>query len=129
MEPYAAHVVKDLKKLGRKANSLGCYGVTAYHCWNYIAPQHFDEDATWTISYQLKKLNCKSDEFGFVFGQWGHVLETVENCVWLVRPLFIQSVFRNLSCFKIGGSEEETCMGQLRHVPAHWKLVAVCLKE
>jgi hypothetical protein len=53
VEPYAPDVVRDMKTLGENANSLGCYGITAYHCWNYIAPEHFDEDATWTVSYRV----------------------------------------------------------------------------
>jgi hypothetical protein len=82
VEPYAPDVVRDMRTLGENANSLGCYGITAYHCWNYIAPEHFDEDATWTVSYQLRKRNCKKDEFNFSFAHWGHYLETIENCTW-----------------------------------------------
>lgn len=69
-------------EFGKEACVLGHYGVTAYHCWNYIAPQHYDKDATWTISYQLFKNGCMDDEFNFAFSHWGKMLETVSNCVW-----------------------------------------------
>jgi hypothetical protein len=82
LEPYATSVVKEMKGLGREAHVLGHYGVTAYHCWNYIAPQHFDNDSTWTVSYQLLKQGCMEHEFNFCFSHWGQVLETKENCIW-----------------------------------------------
>lgn len=82
LEPYAPHVVKSLRELGHRANVLGTYGITAYHCWNYIAPQHYDDDATWTVSYQLRKNNCQEDEFSFALTKWGCYLATVENCCW-----------------------------------------------
>lgn len=82
LEPHASSVVHEMENLGLEANVLGHYGVTAYHCWNYIAPQHFDKDATWTISYQLFKKNCMQDEFNFCFSHWGKLLETRENCAW-----------------------------------------------
>ncbi|KAG8220397.1 hypothetical protein J3R82DRAFT_3379 [Butyriboletus roseoflavus] len=82
LEPHALSVVKELKELGKQVNVLGHYGVTAYHCWNYIAPEHLDNDATSTVSYQLKKMGCKDDEFNFSFAKWGKVLETKENCIW-----------------------------------------------
>ena len=82
LEPHAPSVVRGMKDLGLQASVLGCYGITAYHCWNYIAPQHLDKDAAWTISYQLYKKGCLPDEFNFCFSQWGKLLETMENCVW-----------------------------------------------
>jgi len=82
IDPYVPSVVKDLKDMGEYTNSLGSYGVTAYHCWNYMAPQHRDVDATWTVAYQLYKIGCSPEEFSFSFSTWGHYLETVENCVW-----------------------------------------------
>ncbi|KAF9219273.1 hypothetical protein BS17DRAFT_770121 [Gyrodon lividus] len=80
--PHAPSVVKEMQDLGRESNVLGNYGVTAYHCWNYISPQHFDKDHTWTISYQLFKKGCMQDEFDFSLAHWGISLETIENCAW-----------------------------------------------
>lgn len=82
LEPHAPSVVKEMKKLGLEANVLGNYGITAYHCWNYIAPQHFDKDSTWTVSYQLFKNGCMNDEYNFCFSHWGKLLQTRDNCVW-----------------------------------------------
>ena len=84
LEPHASSVVHEMEALGLEANVLGHYGVTAYHCWNYIAPQHFDKDATWTVAYQLFKNNCMQDEFNFCFSHWGKLLETRDNCIWQV---------------------------------------------
>ncbi|KAF8414636.1 hypothetical protein L210DRAFT_989912 [Boletus edulis BED1] len=82
IEPHAPSVVKEMKAIGQEACVLGSYGITGYHCWNYIAPQHLDKDGTWTISYQLFKKGCLPDEFNFCFSHFGKVLDTVENCVW-----------------------------------------------
>jgi hypothetical protein len=82
VEPHAPSVVKEFKALGLQANVLGHYGVTAYHCWNYIAAEHFDNDGSWTVSYQLHKEGCMDDEFNFSLAHWGRVLHTTENCIW-----------------------------------------------
>ena len=84
LEPHAPLVVKELKQLGKQANILGHYGVTIYHWWNYIAAEHFDKDATSTVSYQLKKRDCNDAKFNFSFSEWEKVLETRENCIWWV---------------------------------------------
>lgn len=82
IEPHAPLVVKEMKELGLEASVLGNYGITAYHCWNYIAPQHIDQDGTWTVSYQLFKHGCLPDEFNFCFSHWGKLLKTMDNCAW-----------------------------------------------
>ena len=82
VHPYAPEVVQDFQDSGKVSNALGCYGVVAYHCWNYIAPQHIDNDATWSVSYQLRKRGCSGTEFSFAYTEWGCYLETVENCIW-----------------------------------------------
>ena len=91
IQPFCPRVVADLKHVGEEANTLGSYGVNAYHCRNYIAPQHRDEDATWTVSHQLRKRNCSEDEYCFAFSEWGYYLETKENCTW-------QAVYRSHQC-------------------------------
>ncbi|KAG8215291.1 hypothetical protein J3R82DRAFT_8860 [Butyriboletus roseoflavus] len=82
LHPHASSVIHEMEDLGREVNVLGQYGVTGYHCWNYIAPQHMDKDAAWTISYQLFKEKCHEDEFNFCLSHWGKVLETKANCAW-----------------------------------------------
>ncbi|KAF8141780.1 hypothetical protein EV363DRAFT_1291758 [Boletus edulis] len=82
IEPHAPSVVSKMKAIGMEACMLRSYGITGYHCWNYIAPQHLDKDGTWTISYQLFKKGCIPDEFNFCFSHFGKVLDMVENCVW-----------------------------------------------
>lgn len=82
LEVHAPSVVKEMRDLGREANVLGHYGITAFHCWNYIAPQHFDKDASWTVSYQLIKSHCMEDEFNFSLSHWGKMIQTVDNCAW-----------------------------------------------
>lgn len=119
IEPYAPHVTKELKMLGKQANSLGTYGMTAYHCRNYIVPHHYDQDATWTVSYQLKKEHCRIHEFGFSFAHWGCYLETVSNCVWLVVLLwFLVSILTLLT----GGSEVIIFTEPSPHHLAQWRL-------
>jgi len=82
LQPHVPDIIKNFKEAGSKVNKLGCYGATAYHCWNYIAPQHSDSDATWTIAHQLKKQTRENVEFSFAFTRWKYYLETRENCSW-----------------------------------------------
>jgi len=78
VHPQAA---RELRQLSSEVNSLGGIGATAYYCWNFVAPQHIDLDATWTIALQTCK-EAPADEFNFVMMDLGCYVETVENALW-----------------------------------------------
>lgn len=79
--PIHPHAAKELRQLSSEVNSLGGIGVTAYYCWNFVAPQHVDRDATWTIALQTCK-EAPADEFNFVMMDLGCYVETAENALW-----------------------------------------------
>ncbi|KAG2362870.1 hypothetical protein BDR07DRAFT_1484229 [Suillus spraguei] len=79
--PLHPEAAKELKQLSSKVNSLGGIGATAYYCWNFVAPQHVDRDATWTIALQTC-LEAPADEFNFVMMDLGCFIETTENALW-----------------------------------------------
>ncbi|KAG1853973.1 hypothetical protein F4604DRAFT_1932943 [Suillus subluteus] len=78
VHPQAA---RELRQLSSEVNSLGGIGATAYYCWNFVAPQHVDRDATWTIALQTCK-EALADEFNFVMMDLGCYVETAENALW-----------------------------------------------
>ncbi|KAG1845816.1 hypothetical protein F4604DRAFT_1688588 [Suillus subluteus] len=67
--PIHPHAARDLRR------------ATAYYCWNFVAPQHVDHDATWTIALQTYK-EATADEFNFVMMDLGCYVETAENALW-----------------------------------------------
>jgi hypothetical protein len=79
--PVHAHAARELQQLSSEVNSLGGIGVTAYCCWNFVASQHVDHDATWTIALRTCK-EAPSDEFNFVMMDLGCHVETTENALW-----------------------------------------------
>ncbi|KAG2353218.1 hypothetical protein BDR07DRAFT_1382599 [Suillus spraguei] len=81
IEPFHPQVARELRRLSSEVNSLGGIGVTAYYCWNFVAPQHIDCDATWTIALQTRK-EALADEFNFIMADLGCYVETAENALW-----------------------------------------------
>ncbi|KAG2045888.1 hypothetical protein BDR06DRAFT_1015217 [Suillus hirtellus] len=79
--PVHPQVAGELRRLSSEVNSLGGIGATAYYCWNFVAPQHIDHDATWTIALQTCK-EALADEFNFVMMDLGCYVETAENALW-----------------------------------------------
>lgn len=79
--PLHPDVTRELRDLSAEVNSLGGIGATAYYCWNFVALQHVDHDATWTISLQTCK-EARQDEFNFVLMDLGCYVETRENSLW-----------------------------------------------
>lgn len=79
--PVHPQVAGELRRLSSEVNSLGGIGATAYYCWNFVAPQHVDHDATWTIALQTCK-EAPADEFNFVMMDLGCYVETAENALW-----------------------------------------------
>ncbi|THU90117.1 hypothetical protein K435DRAFT_864596 [Dendrothele bispora CBS 962.96] len=60
---------------------LGPGGMNAFYCHNYIAPQHFDQDETFTITFQTKKTGHPRF-FNFAFSQYGIILHTETDTTW-----------------------------------------------
>ncbi|KAG2335577.1 hypothetical protein BDR05DRAFT_353426 [Suillus weaverae] len=79
--PVHPQAARELRQLSSEVNSLGGIGATAYYCWNFVAPQHVDRDATWTIALQTCK-EALADEFNFVMMDLGCYVETAENALW-----------------------------------------------
>ena len=79
--PVHPQAARELRHLSSEVNSLGGIGATAYYCWNFVAPQHVDRDATWTIALQTCKESL-ADEFNFVMMDLGCYVETAENALW-----------------------------------------------
>ncbi|KAG1860111.1 hypothetical protein F4604DRAFT_1684486 [Suillus subluteus] len=80
------HPVGSRKPTGGKPGDTytgygGGIGVTTYYCWNFVAPQHVDHDATWTTALQTYK-EAMADEFNFVMMDLGCYVETAENALW-----------------------------------------------
>ncbi|KAG1852843.1 hypothetical protein DFJ58DRAFT_745997 [Suillus subalutaceus] len=81
---YAApHVAKDIKEKSAAAemNRLGTSGANIFYCSNYLSPQHFDHDASWSICSQLDKAGT-ADEWNFCYTEWGAYIQTRANTVW-----------------------------------------------
>lgn len=54
-----------------------------YHCLNYTAPQHWDDDAVASFCTQLELVAYKPwKEFSFIHTQYGLYLETQGNMLW-----------------------------------------------
>ena len=64
-------MVRDMKELRMEACVLGSYGIMAYHCWNYIVPQHITK-----MMHGLGHISCSkmavcwtSSTFAFHIGE------------------------------------------------------------
>ncbi|KAL0056854.1 hypothetical protein AAF712_016532, partial [Marasmius tenuissimus] len=77
-------VFGDIRTATRGASTrlLGPFGVNGVYCSNYIAPQHRDNDLTFTTAVQLRKASPCSTDFLFVYSEWGIVIDTLEGCVF-----------------------------------------------
>ncbi|KAG1839137.1 hypothetical protein DFJ58DRAFT_749106 [Suillus subalutaceus] len=56
-------------------------GANIFYCSNYLSPQHFDHDASWSICSQLDKAGT-ADEWNFCYTEWGAYIQTRANTVW-----------------------------------------------
>ncbi|KAG2753406.1 hypothetical protein P692DRAFT_20845883 [Suillus brevipes Sb2] len=81
---YAApHVAKNIKEKSAAAemNRLGTSGANIFYCSDYLSPQHFDRDASWSICSQLDKTGA-TDEWNFCYTEWSAYIQTRANSVW-----------------------------------------------
>ncbi|KAJ7121145.1 hypothetical protein C8R44DRAFT_981960 [Mycena epipterygia] len=85
---FAPGVINDIKHTVTKAgiNRMGKMGMNSFYCWEYGAPLHRDNDATWSLCCQLWKDTPYKDEYNFAYAEWGCYIVTEENCVWYFNP-------------------------------------------
>ncbi|KAF7315105.1 hypothetical protein MIND_00024800 [Mycena indigotica] len=65
---------------------LGKYGLTGYHCSNFVSCIHRDDDIEGGClhpCFQLSKENCGPQDFNFAYVEWGVAIETTANALWL----------------------------------------------
>ncbi|KAL0573650.1 hypothetical protein V5O48_008306 [Marasmius crinis-equi] len=65
-----------------RTRHLGTQGVSGVYCSNYIAPQHNDRDASFTVAAQVTKCSPSPSHFSFVYSEWGIVIQTREDTVF-----------------------------------------------
>ncbi|KAJ7054118.1 hypothetical protein C8F01DRAFT_1259870 [Mycena amicta] len=76
---------KDLC-LDAELNLLGRYGLTGYHCENFLSTIHADEDiddGCLHPCFQLAKENCTRNDFNFAYVEYGVAVRTERNAEWL----------------------------------------------
>lgn len=83
MKYAAPHVAKNIKEKSAAAemNRLGTSGANIFYCSDYLSPQHFDRDASWSICSQLDKTGA-TDEWNFCYTEWSAYIQTRANSVW-----------------------------------------------
>ncbi|KAJ7055168.1 hypothetical protein C8F01DRAFT_1259183 [Mycena amicta] len=85
-------VFREIEQTARDAN-LNVFGKTSmnsFYCWEYAAPLHPDNDASWLLCCQLKK-KSQPDKYNFAYAEWGVVIRTEENALWIFNPAEIHS--------------------------------------
>nr|GAT48364.1 predicted protein [Mycena chlorophos] len=84
---FAPNVVKEIRKTASESSLLpfGRTSMMSFYCEKYASPQHTDLDAAWSLCCQLWK-KAGLNEYSFVFAEWGIVIRTEENCLWIFKP-------------------------------------------
>lgn len=77
-EAYA-NIVKVANNAGNFP--VGRFGMNSFYCWNYVAPQHTDNDRSFTISIQLEK-EALDDEYNFACTEYNFYIKTEVNTLW-----------------------------------------------
>ncbi|KAG1796501.1 hypothetical protein EV424DRAFT_1353125 [Suillus variegatus] len=78
--PYVAKNIKE-NSAAAEMNRLGTSGANIFYCSDYLSPQHFDHDASWSICSQLDKTGA-TDEWNFCYTEWSAYIQTRANTVW-----------------------------------------------
>ncbi|KAL0578032.1 hypothetical protein V5O48_003937 [Marasmius crinis-equi] len=75
---------RNISSTARDAHTrhLGTQGVSGVYCSNYIAPQHNDRDASFTVAAQVTKRAPSSSHFSFVYSEWGIVIQTQDDTIF-----------------------------------------------
>lgn len=84
----APDISKDIDISQQKSHMfpLGKYGINAFYCYNYLAPQHYNRDRTWTISIQTGKKCTNWPVRFFLYSLWCYFAHreqhvVVSNCL------------------------------------------------
>ncbi|KIK37334.1 hypothetical protein CY34DRAFT_776189 [Suillus luteus UH-Slu-Lm8-n1] len=108
---YAAPlVVKNLRDVTStaKAQRLGSTGCVTFYCHNYVAPQHKDNDVSWTISTQLERRG-KDDEWNFSFTEWGVYIRNMDNTTCMRLSEFDKRIIIPMSDVPRGNEVGHVC--------------------
>ena len=80
---------------------LGSFGMTSYHCTNFVSCMHRDRDAgkgkILHPCFQLIKENCSNLDFNFAYVEWGIVIETRANSLWCVFGRVVSALLNHLT--------------------------------
>ncbi|KAF7318787.1 hypothetical protein HMN09_00391000 [Mycena chlorophos] len=82
---WAPDIVRQIKAAAKPLLPFGRTSQMAFYCSEYASPQHFDKDGSWSLCCQLKK-TAGPDEYNFVFAEYGVVIETQPNTLWVFNP-------------------------------------------
>ncbi|KAJ7070523.1 hypothetical protein C8F01DRAFT_1106753, partial [Mycena amicta] len=94
-------------------SKFGKTSMNAFYCWEYAAPLHPDADESWSLCCQLRK-KSRPDEYNFTYAEWGVVIRTEENSMWIFNPQEIHgTVLPRASTYK--GSVSRGIHTTIRH--------------